>query len=74
MVRLHFRSQQDSRRAEALIKAVGTYTSLPGGAIAIAEELLPQVEHVLRHAGIEFRTEPVEEYLAGRVPEEDLAD
>jgi hypothetical protein len=71
IVRLRFRSMEDAERGEqALAPAVPSYTVLPGGVLAVPEALLADAQDALNRVGLEFRVEPVEEYLGGRHQDE----
>ena len=71
IARLRFRSMEDAERGEqALAPAVPSYTVLPGGVLAVPEALLADAEDALNRVGLEFRVEPVEEYLGGRHQDE----
>jgi len=67
MMRVRFRTIADSERAELVLqRAVPGFTVMPGGVLAVAESSLPAAEDALNQAGLEFRLDPIEEYLGGR--------
>lgn len=71
MMRLRFRSIADSELGERVLEqAVRGFTVLPGGVLAVSEAFLDAAEDALNQAGLEFRKEPVEEYLGGRHQDE----
>jgi hypothetical protein len=71
LVRLRFRTIADSEQGERVLdRAVPGYTVLPGGVLAVPDSFVPAAEDALNQAGLEFRVEPVEEFLGGRHPDE----
>jgi len=68
---LRFRSLQDYERAEQLLDDVPGLTSLPGGVLAVDDEQYAAATSKLEAAGIDWRWEPVEGFMGGRVIEEE---
>ncbi|HYU20720.1 MAG TPA: hypothetical protein VEQ11_18695 [Chloroflexota bacterium] len=71
MQRIRFRSLDEAEAGERVLERVVTVTVLPGGHLAVPALQLETARQALSQAGIDFRDEPVEGYLAGRVIEEE---
>ena len=68
---LRFRSLEDYERAERALDEVPTLTSLPGGVLAVDDAQYDLAISKLEAAGIDWRWEPVEGFIAGRVLDEE---
>ena len=68
---LHFRSLEEYEQAERALADVPGLTSLPGGVLAVDDEQYDRATSELEAAGIDWRWEPVEGFMGGRVIEEE---
>jgi hypothetical protein len=71
MQRIRFRSLEEAEAGERALERLVTVTVLPGGHLAVPDSQLDTARRALSAAGIDFRDEPVEEFLGGRVPDEE---
>jgi hypothetical protein len=71
MQRIRFRSLEEAEAGERVLERVVTVTVLPGGHLAVPEFQVQAAREALRAAQIDFRDEPVGEFLGGRVIEEE---
>jgi hypothetical protein len=71
MQRIRFRSLEEAEQGERVLERVVSVTALPGGHLAVPEFQLETARQALTAARIDFRDEPVEEFLGGRVLDEE---
>ncbi len=71
MQRIRFRSLEEAAAGERVLEQVVAVTVLPGGHLAVLEFQLDAARQALTAARIEFRDEPIDEFLGGRVIDEE---